>query len=681
MSAKEFLKNSLSRLTGYFNSTVFKKTGSTTPDAINKRWILKLTNRKKIPAWSQFVHLTKFLNPQEKKILSWLLLLILAGFLSLGGEIMLTHRVLLPATGGEYVEGIVGYPNTINPLFSSLNSVDNDLVHLMYAGLLKYDESMNLQPDLAESYSVDKNNKTITITLKNNLKWQDGEPVTVDDVLFTLNSIQNPETQSPLWVSFQGVAFNKIDEQKFTLTLPKPFAPFLQLLTTGILPEHLWQDIPAKNMRFSSLNLKPVGAGPFMFASLAKDSRGTLKSYTLKASPNYQNKKPYLSNVTFKFLNDPASALDSLHNHQVMGLNVLARDQAEKINLKSFTVNPLRLPYYTALFFNQKTNLLLSNAALRKSLNLAVNRQDIINTSLKGDGLAVYEPILPGQVGFTQDFKTPFDAEAAQKNLDSDGWKKITSADFIEKIKKEKYDDWLNQQKTQAAAGSATASASTSKTKTKTTQPTKEEQAQLKKDSEEFLNTLTATLNEKISPRQKYFRQKNGYGLNIKITTANQPELISVANIIKENWQDVGIQTNVEILDNEQLKDAIKNRNYEILLYGILLGADPDPYSFWHSSQTNYPGLNLAGFVNRPADQLLENARAIYDTVQRAKMYHDFQKIIATNLPAIFLFTSTYLYPIDNALKGFNQYRVFQPSDRFDNVTNWYIRTKSGWKW
>lgn len=676
MTVKEFFKKLPTRLSELIELIPnLKKLTGITPKEIDKRWILNLTSHKKVPSWSQFKQLKKFLTPQETKIIKWLFVLIAAGILSLSGEIMLTSRVLVPADGGEYIEGIIGYPNTINPLFASLNPVDADLTHLVYAGLFRYDETLNLQPDLAESYSIDKDNKTITITLKDNLKWQDGEPITQDDLLFTLNSIQNSETQSPLWVSFQGVTYNKIDDRKFSLTLSKPFAPFLNLLTVGILPEHLWQEIPAKNMRFSSLNLKPIGAGPFMFASLTKDSRGNLKTYTLKVNQNYQNKKPYLQNVTFKFLNDQASALDALHNHQIMGLNSIARDQASKINPKSFTVNPLRMPYYTALFFNQKTNQLLKNLNLRQSLNLSVNRQDIITTALKDEGLTISGPILPGQIGFTQDFKTPTDVAKAESKLDTDGWKRITREDFIEKIKQEKYTEWLNQQKVKKASEQALTAGK------KVPAPSQAELDQAKKETDEFLNTVTASINEKISSRQKYFRQKNGYGLTIKITTANQPEFISAANIVKENWQDIGAQVEVEALDSEQLKDAIKNRNYEILLYGVLLGADPDPFAFWHSSQVNNPGLNLSGFVNRTADQLLEKARESYNLKERTKAYYDFQKILSNEIPAIFLFTSTYLYPMDNSVKGFNQYRIYQSSDRFDNITNWYVRTRSGWKW
>ena len=142
----------------------------------------------------------------------------------------------------------------------------------------------------------------------------------------------------------------------------------------------------------------------------------------------------------------------------------------------------------------------------------------------------------------------------------------------------------------------------------------------------------------------------------------------------------MGIQVNLELLELNQLKEAIKNRNYEVLIYGVLLGADSDPFPFWHSSQTTSPGLNLANFINRTADDQLEKARASFDLTERTKLYYNFQKILAADLPAIFLYTTTYLYPMDMSVQGFNQYRIYQPADRFAGIGKWYLRTRSGWK-
>ncbi|MCX6778962.1 MAG: peptide ABC transporter substrate-binding protein [Candidatus Magasanikbacteria bacterium] len=637
---------------------------------LDQKMVLGLIKKNKLPAFKQLRLIHKFITAQEKKTLGLLVILIIFSLGVMAVETYLQHRVIKPAVGGEYVEGIVGYPNTINPLFSSLNQVDADLCRLMYAGLFKYDQAMNLVPDLAESFTLDKTEKIYTIKIKPDLKWQDGEPLTIEDVGFTINSIQNAETQSPLWVSFQGVIFNKIDDSTFTLELSQPFAPFTNLLTTGIIPEHLWQEIPQKNLRFSSINLKPIGAGPYMFDSFSKDSKGNIKSYTLKPNPYYHGQKPYLKIFTLKFFNDQDSAFETLKNHQINGLSFLTKDEKEKINRKSLNIHSLRLPYYSTIFLNQKSNLLLRSKPLREALESGIDKNQLVAVSLKGEGLAIHGPILPFQVGFTQDFKIVYDEKLASKKLDDDGWKIITREEFIEKRKKELYQAWLDDQTAKQTAANGG----------KPKKLTAEETAQQKIYGEEYLVKVTADL-EKIDPQQKIYRQKNNYGLTIKLTTVNQPEFVQTANLVKENWQDLGIQVEIEVLDNEKIKEVIKNRRYEALLYGILSGADPDPFPFWHSSQVNYPGLNLAGFVNRQADDNLETARATNNVAARTKAYYNFQKLVAQDVPAIFLYSSSYLYPQDNSLKGFNQYRIFDAADRFNGVTDWYLNTKNEWQW
>lgn len=645
---------------------------------VQKKFDVKLVGSllpKKIPSWGQFKHLYKFLTPAEKKTISALLIIIAFSLLSWLGMLALRHRILIPAEGGEYTEGLVGYPATINPLFATLNPTDADLSRLIYAGLFKYDASLNLIPDLAEKYTLDKENKNYTITLKPNLAWQDGEPITVEDVAFTLNLIQNPETKSPLLYSFGNIKFEKKDDQTFTLTLDQPFAPFVNLLTTGLLPEHLWQEVAPANIKFSSLNIKPVGAGPFMFNTISKDNRGNIKSYTLKANPYYQQQKPYLQTIALKFFPDTTTALEALRNRQIQGLGLIPKDQKEKIG-KNNHLFPPRLSQYTALFFNQKNNLLLKSKELRQALSLAVDRSQIIKDSLKGEGAPLGGPIPAGLPGFTQNFPTSQNLLQANQTLDNDKWKKISREEFLEKRKTELYNTWLEQKKAQAKAtppGTGQASQTNKKL-------TPEEQEKFNQEKQEFLDKILAELQANLSPVQTMFREKNGYGLTLTITALNQPEFAQTANLLKQWWQELGIQVTVNLEEPSQIHKIIRDRSFEVLLYGVVVGSDPDPYPFWHSSQIVNPGLNLAGYANRVADEILEKARQTSDRTERNNLYQNFQKLLVADLPAIFLYNSTYLYAMDNAVKGIEIYRLFQPADRFNDITSWYIKMKSGWQ-
>lgn len=667
------LKKLFAKLNGQWEGFlgIFGKFSKHQQAKIQKHLDLKLVANlapRKIPTWRQLSQLSKFLNPAEKKLIVAAGIIALASGLTLLGEFVLSHRVAAPADGGEYTEGLIGAPIAINPLFAPLNQTDADIARLIYAGLFKYDRSLNLLPDLAEKFTLDKNGKIYTVTLKPNLVWQDNEPLTVDDVAFTLEAAQNPETKSPLLAGWQKVKFNKIDNLNFTLELESPFAPFPHLLTLGILPAHLWQEVAPANLKLSSNNLKPIGAGPFMFASLSKDSRGNLKSYSLKQNPNYHLKKPYLEQITFKFYPDVNTAMEALRNRQVLGLSYLPKDQKEKISQKSLNLASWRLSQYTALFLNQKNNLLLKSQPLRQALNLAVNRSQIITQVLKNEGVPAYGPFPPSSLGATQDFKTDQDLNKANVILDSDKWNKISREKFLEKREQELYNTWLEQQKAQ--------NPDFFKKKKLTT----EEQDGWNKKKADFVAQTKKDLEAGLSQTQTFFREKNNYGLGVTLTALNQPEFSKTASLLKEWWQELGIQVNVNLVDAGQIREIIRNRSYEILLYGVVTGTDPDPYPLWHSSQVVNPGLNLANYTNRGADELLEKARASSDKNERIKLYHQFQKLLASDIPAIFLYHSTYLYPIDRSVKGIDLHLLAQPADRFNDITNWYMRTKSGWK-
>lgn len=163
--------------------------------------------------------------------------------------------------------------------------------------------------------------------------------------------------------------------------------------------------------------------------------------------------------------------------------------------------------------------------------------------------------------------------------------------------------------------------------------------------------------------------------LDLKITTSTWPELTSVANQIRQQWERLGAHVTVESLPISQLQQIIKDRNYQILLFGAIMNIDPDPYTLWHSSQRQGPGLNLALYKNDLADKLLEEARQTLNPIQRMQKYDDFQKILIEDIPAVFLYSPHYLYGISDDIKGFNATIIPTPSDRFIDIQHWYINT------
>jgi peptide/nickel transport system substrate-binding protein len=171
-------------------------------------------------------------------------------------------------------------------------------------------------------------------------------------------------------------------------------------------------------------------------------------------------------------------------------------------------------------------------------------------------------------------------------------------------------------------------------------------------------------------------RAKSGVNLALTITTVDVPELTAVAAKIKEMWALAGVEITIIAVDPTTLQNNIlKNRDYDILLTGELYGADQDPYAFWHSSQIAYPGLNLAQFSSRKADDAIEAARSTNDLAVHATSFTTLAGLIAAETPAIFLYQPEYAYVTSPRISGITLETITIPADRFSDINLWYMRT------
>lgn len=169
--------------------------------------------------------------------------------------------------------------------------------------------------------------------------------------------------------------------------------------------------------------------------------------------------------------------------------------------------------------------------------------------------------------------------------------------------------------------------------------------------------------------------------LEVRLISVQWPELETVLRTLKEQWERIGARVIIETYTLGELQqDFIRPREYEALLFGQVVGIDPDPFSFWHSSQKKDPGLNLSLYENKTADKLLEEARQTLDSQARAEKYVLFQNTITDDIPAIFLYTPSYLYLTSNRIKGIGEGKIADPSWRFSDIAQWYLETKRVWK-
>ena len=631
--------------------------------------LLRRVHGRRFPRLRQIRHVGKILSPSEQLAFRASVAVLALGIVWYGAVFAKQYRVKTPAVGGRYVEAVVGSPELVNPLFAPLNDVDTDIARLVYSGLMRVDKKQRLVPDLAVSYELSEDKKTYTFALREDVVWHDGERFTADDVRFTIETIENADVNSPLYVSFQGVTVEALDEYHVRFTLKEPFAPFLSSLTVGILPEHIWSDVSPERMRLAQRNLQPIGTGPFQFQKLSKDEGGSITSYELARFDKHYRQAPYIKEFVFQFFaayDGEGGAIQATRRQAVDGLHFVPHDLREQVQRKHIALHTLQLPQYTALFFNQTRDAALEAADTRAALAVALDKDRVLRESLNGEGQVIYSPILPGFPGYAPEIeKTPYSTEQANALLDKE-WIRFPAEEYRTLRKEELLNEWraLQATSTEPAAENGTATATT-------TVPADEEKA------------MDAKLDEEIHEAQTFFRKdKDGRLLELELVTTDTNEYRHAAELVAGFWQEIGVKTNLSFIPPKDLsRTALKDRAYDVLLYGVIIGGDPDQYPFWHSSQVAFPGLNLSGYVNRNADALLETARSTAgDDSASADAYAKFQEIILADRPAVFLYTPTYTYATTDKIKGIELSRISAPADRFADVANWYIKMKGRWK-
>lgn len=631
--------------------------------------LMQKASGRRFPSLKQLAQVRRILSPLEKR------LFILSFFLFLTGVawllvIWLNHyRIQAPTVGGIYVEAVVGAPQSVNPIFASLNDVDMDISKLVYSGLMRFDGQGRLLPDLAANYTVSPDKKIYTFQLRKDVVWHDGEKFTAKDVVFTFDSLQNPAVNSPLGVGFNGVKVEAKEEYVVEFTLPTSFNSFLSALTTGILPEHVWTDIQPEQMRFAGINLKPTGTGPFKFKKFVKDDSGRIYRYELDRFDKFYRVGPYLEQFVFQFYSDyegDNGAIEALRETKVDGLSYVPYNLKDKVERKHLDLHILQLPQYTALFFNADHQSLLKDKNLKISLAYAIDKDRILREILKNNGQLIYGPILPGFPGFDPNItKTPYSYEEANRLLDAK-WTRVSAEEYYNQLKNELLKQWDIDHPS-----------STTSTVALTTSTT-----EVISEREEAIKQIDEKLQSELQAAQTFYRKnKEGQILELNITTVDTDQYTRVAQIIAGFWQEIGVKTNIQLVSTKDiLREVIKPRSYDILLYGEIVGSDPDPYPFWHSSQIDYPGLNLSRFVNRSADELMEKARATNDSQQLQTLYKSFQDIVVVEYPAIFLYMPTYTYATNDTIHGIQVVNINQPADRFAGVETWYMNTTGQWK-
>lgn len=378
---------------------------------------------KRIPSLRQFNGLPAVLQTREKR---WLRFWLSLGAVSLAVflvSLLSRHLTTVPKSGGTLTEGLIGTPQTINPILARPTSVDTELVNLTFRGVMRVDGKLNLVPDLAQSVDRSTDGKTVTITLRSNLQWSDAQALTADDVVYTYQTMADAQFKSPWASSLRGVTVEKQGTRTVVFHLTTSNPNFLSLLTLGLAPQHAWGDQTGATLPLAELNLKPISNGPYRFSSLTKDRNGSIKSMTFVRSKTYSGQAPYLDRVVVKFYGDRDSAIQALTSSAVDSLGELRPDDLATAK-KHGAITNIPIAQLNGVFFNQRTNPALKSRDVRQALAMALDRQRLVHDVLHDQGRLAVTPIIPGFLGYNPQVKR-YDGQVDQAKalLDQAGWK------------------------------------------------------------------------------------------------------------------------------------------------------------------------------------------------------------------------------------------------------------------
>lgn len=349
-------------------------------------------------------------------LLTVILIALIIQNLSLSGY----YQTLKPVPGGIYNEGVLGRFTTANPLYAT-SDADTTVSRLVFAGLLKYSPEGKLVGDLASSYSVNDRGDIYTVRLKPHLTWQDGQPLTSADVLFTYKLIQNPDAGSPLQSSWQGIDVSAPDSQTVVFKLPGTLASFPYNLTNGIVPQHLLAKTPAVDLRSADFNtVHPIGAGPFAWQAIqvknAEDPNTEQEQIGLTPFAAYAGGKPKLQQFNVQVFASQDQLTQAFDSGQLTGAEGLTQIPKPVAHKSSVLQHSLPLRAATMVFF-KTSNGVLADQATRHALVQGTNVPNIIG-QLGYPVRPVNEPFLTGQVGYDPALAQPkFDQKAAQAAL------------------------------------------------------------------------------------------------------------------------------------------------------------------------------------------------------------------------------------------------------------------------
>lgn len=551
-----------------------------------------------------------------------LVLALIGGLLVVSAAPSPTPAAASPPPPGRVVrEGVLGAVHTLDPLFATTQA-ERDLGALLFSGLTRLGPGGQVVPDLARSWQIGEGGRSYTFTIRDDARWHDGVPVTADDVVFTVLSLQHPEYTGPSGGPWRGVQVERIGRLVVRFRLASAAAGFLLVAAQPLVPSHLLARTPVAERAGSGFGQRPVGTGPFRLARLdareaelvpaLPSTRGTREGATneLGRGPAPTPSRPgpvgpAIDSYLLRFFPDLDALAAAFRRGDLDAAGGLPPDRAVEL---------LRLPGVRAVHYPRAvlTTVLLNlrperttafrDSRVRRAMLLALDRQKMVSQLLRGRGKLAQTPISPAS--FAYDARAaghaPYDPAGASRLLAAAGWRRTHSG-------------WVRPG---------------------TRRPVE----------------LEISI---VHPR-------------------TNPLAHAVALQVAADWRRAGILASLRAYSSEDLaRRKLLPGNYTAAIVDVNLGLDPDLYPLLASTQAVTGGPNLSGYQSRKLDRLLEAARAYADPQTRKRRFVSLQRSLAAELPILPLFFADYLYLVRQPLVGPTSREIATPSDRFWDVLTW----------
>ena len=533
-----------------------------------------------------------------------------------------------PADARPYIEGTLGTAVSVTPL-TARTQVDRDLVALLFSGLVRNGPAGTIVPDLAERWSVDPTGKTWTVDLRDDARWHDGEPVTADDVLFTIRSLQDPAYTGPSSTSWSEVSVTASGPRRVVFSLQTPLGGFLQALTQPLAPSHLLADIPIAELADDPFARQPIGSGPFALVELTDTSASLVAAADLAAveaegsakpssSPTTDSlaspaptrrpsrPQPYLSGMEFRFYGDAEKLAADFRAGSLDAASGLPRQMAADLGGAPGT-RLLRYPgaTLTAVLLNLRpSHPEFASPAVRTALLQAIDRARLIDEAYAMSAATATGPIPPSSPMFDPAAAplVKYDRKAADKALKTAGWKHNQRGWYLPKA------------------------------------------------------TKSLTL-EVLSPM-----------------AAANPGLFAAAEGVVRDWKALGFTVkHTPLPAGEFVTDRLATGTFQVAVVDVTVGLDPDLYPLLASSQTLTGGSNVMGVQDPTLDALLVKARAPGPDAARIAAYSALQKQLAAGRYLLPLAFADEVVVARDTLEGPLQRQASDPSDRFWDVLTWRL--------